>query len=243
MKVLISKIKKFNFILRIIRGLAVLVYLVPINHRAKLRAKIADISPVIQSLYAEPVIFPALNQPRTRYLVRTPLPPTPLELFKLANPILYTLPILYTCLTQPVETSVKAMAYAFPQDTFQDSAMHLCLLTDIAASPCDSVWHAMSLISKRTVTLNFSFNGTDLSVSSLSHLYKLRPKHKSIKKNYAPDNHHLQSAENLFLKHFNFSFSPKQQSGFAQCGKEMKQSRKKMTHQQVSLTTLITLNR
>ena len=49
-------------------------------------------------------------------------------------------------------------------------------------SPWDPLWHAMSLISKRIITVNFSLNGTDLFVLSLSHLHKLRPRCKPIKK-------------------------------------------------------------
>ena len=72
------------------------------------------------------------------------------------------------------------MAYAFPYTTFQDCSACLCLLNWHWCSPCAPLWHAVSLISKRIVTENFSFNGTDLFVLSLSHLYKLRPRFSSV---------------------------------------------------------------
>lgn len=97
---------------------SVFVCLAPINHRAKLTAEVAYTSPMIKSSYSEPPPYvtltcqanipPALNQPRagTRQLETALMPQSPLELFKLTNPKLFTLP----CLAFPLETQIKALA-------------------------------------------------------------------------------------------------------------------------------------
>lgn len=54
------------------------------------------------------------------------------------------------------------------------------LSLDCLVPGCDKVlwgpiWCAVPLISRRTVTLNFSINDIDLSISSLSHPYEVNP--------------------------------------------------------------------
>lgn len=116
---------------------SVLVYLAARNQRAKVTTNVVCMSPVIQlwwvcenhitnppinpksmspttsfnshtkPIFPQPYINPA---PDTRQLGIALCPKPTLELFKLANPKLFSL----LCLAFPMESPVKAAAYAFP---------------------------------------------------------------------------------------------------------------------------------
>lgn len=85
--------------------------------------------------------------------------PNQLELFKLANPKLFTLP----CLAFPMEAPVKTDLHFLP--------ISFCLLPDTDASTltlCDIL--CLLFLGELGITLNFSFNSIDHFLSH-SHLY------------------------------------------------------------------------
>lgn len=81
-----------------------------------------------------PAVCGSQQQPAVQQTA--PTPQTPLDLFKLANPKLFTLP----CFAFPLEAWIKAMAYAAPSSPF-------CLLTNANAYPCGPAWHAVPFVS------------------------------------------------------------------------------------------------
>lgn len=96
---------------------SVFEYLVSINHRAKLMAKIVYIVSVIQSTYSKPPtclnlthqtsISPASNQPRTRCQITgdRSCAPKSTGIIQIASPKLLTLP----CLIFPEQTPIKTL--------------------------------------------------------------------------------------------------------------------------------------
>lgn len=112
-----------------------------------------------------PYIIPELG---TRQQEATPGTQSSLELFKPANSQLFAL----LCLAFPIENTVKSLGSCF------------CVLTKTWCCICSLLCYAVPLISREMVTLNFSLNGIDPSMLSLSHLYKLRHGPKSTSLGY-----------------------------------------------------------
>lgn len=108
--------------------------------------------------------FPTLSHPRTRYRATRDHPYSLKHQNYSKEPIeLATLP----CLAFPTETPVKVLAWAFP-------SLPLLLLTRPgAAAPVVLRDVARSFLSGN-VSTDTSFNGIDLSGSSLSHLHTLK---------------------------------------------------------------------
>lgn len=124
--------------------------------------------------YSTALIIPA---PGIRQLETTLIVQSSSKSFRLANHQLLSL----RCLAFPIGTPIKVMASAFP-------SLLLCFLIKAWHSSWGPTWWAVPLLSKETVrNIKVFFqwhwviplNGSDLSLSSLSHLYKVRLRHKT----------------------------------------------------------------
>lgn len=117
--------------------------------------------------YSSAVIMPG---PGVRQLGTAPIAQSSLKLFRRATSALFTL----SCFTFPSETPIKALASNY--------CLLLLLLLDqnliFFLWPCVGV-PCLLFLGDLWVILSFSLNDIDLSVSSLNHLYKLRPRHRT----------------------------------------------------------------
>lgn len=145
----------------------------------------SSIWPLPRRQYSFSLITPG---PGTRLLGAISIAQSSPKSFRLANGQMFTLPWLaFPAKKKKNPNKGHVLSIPLPPALLPDQ--NLAVFLWLCMGSCAS-------LPEGTVKLNFSLSGADLSLSSLSHLYKLRPRHKTVL------NFHL------FLSHPGFLPSP-----------------------------------
>lgn len=166
--------RDYSFLPRVFLS-SIFVCLASINYRAKLRATVVCNSPAIKTSYSEPPSYLTHPHQDNIFTGLTPsqvgtalMPRCPSQLFKPVNPKLFSWP----CFPFHPETPVKAVVYASP--SFLSASLGTLGLPRLALGGMHASWFL------RNCNFKLFFQYIDFSMLSLSHLYKLRPRYKSI---------------------------------------------------------------